>query len=152
MVEELAHNNNESIFINYWHQNEFKSEAMWKMYSTNVNNAIAIQTDFKKLKNELGVDVSINKVKYIEYSKQFANINDAFLRKRKAFEYENEVRAIFHSIAKRGSGGAEYKVNLNKLIFSVYAPEWFYELVQDIVTKYNYSFDGQYSALKQEPF
>lgn len=33
-------------FISCWHCNESESEAMWKLYSTNVNNALAIQTTY----------------------------------------------------------------------------------------------------------
>jgi hypothetical protein len=37
-----------STLVNCWHQNEFESEAMWRLYSEN-HKGIAIQTTFQDL-------------------------------------------------------------------------------------------------------
>ena len=66
-------------FISCWHCNESESEAMWKLYSTNVNNALAIQTTYQQLYEALDKDpaIEIGKVKYIDFSKRFSSANAA---------------------------------------------------------------------------
>ena len=79
-------------FISCWHCNEFESEAMWKLYSTNVKNALAIQTTYQQLYEALDKDpaIEIGKVKYIDFSKRFSSVNGSFWYKRKSFEHERE--------------------------------------------------------------
>lgn len=42
-------NYRKKIYANCWHQSDFKSEAMWKLYTNNGNEGIAVQTIFEKL-------------------------------------------------------------------------------------------------------
>lgn len=155
LIKQISTRKGDLNFINCWHQNDYESEAMWKLYSKNVANAIAIQTTFEKLKKQIGEKASIGKVKYIDYSKRFVGINEAYWHKRKAFEFENEVRAIVHRSGRR-KDGIEIEIDLNELICNVYispyAPSWFYELVKDIISKYEYDFDVKYSNLNEIPF
>jgi len=83
-------------FINCWHENPHESEAMWKLYSNYLENAIAIKTSMKSLYNALGKnpDINIGYVNYIDYSNKFVGINESFWFKRKSFEHEREVRAV----------------------------------------------------------
>ncbi|QHI73610.1 hypothetical protein [Aminipila terrae] len=156
LVEQISMRHDNMIFINCWHENEYESEAMWKMYSKNVENAIAIQTNFGELKKQIGEKASIGKVKYIDYSKRFVGINKVYWNKRKAFEFEREVRAIVHGFDECGKNGIEIKIDLKELICNVYvspyAPSWFCELVKDIIKKYGYGFDVKYSELREAPF
>ena len=48
LIKQISTRKGDMIFINCWHQNDYESEAMWKLYSKNVANAIAIQTTFEK--------------------------------------------------------------------------------------------------------
>ncbi|WP_164174629.1 hypothetical protein [Ruminococcus flavefaciens] len=143
-------------FISCWHCNEHESEAMWKLYSTNVKNAIAIQTTYQQLYEALDKDpqIEIGKVKYIDFSKSFSSINGAFWYKRKSFEHEREVRAIVKS--QQAHSGIEKAVDLEKLISAVYispyAPKWFEDVVRDVMEKYKLNKPLYYSEMLKTPF
>lgn len=55
-----------TTFINCWHQNQYESAAMWKLYGV-MNDSIAIETDIKTLSNLLPPRVYLHKVEYIDY-------------------------------------------------------------------------------------
>lgn len=147
-----------SICISCWHCNDFESEAMWKLYSVNVTNAVAIETTYQRLYEALGDDpyIDIGKVKYIDYRKQFSGIGcGAFWYKRKSFEHEREVRALIRNHKNDGKG-VSHPINLHTLIENIYvspyAPEWFADVVRDIVKKYNLNKSVCYSSIKDQPF
>ena len=98
------------IMCNCWHQNEEESMAMWEKYQMR-NSGIAIKTTMENLKKSLSneLDVFIGQVKYsssetyeIKYVFDYVseNLSDEkpiyfpYFYKRKAFEYEHEVRLI----------------------------------------------------------
>ena len=62
-----------NTFVSCWHCDQYESEAMWKLYSTNVKNALAIQTTCQQLYEALGKDpsIQIGKVQYIDFTKRF---------------------------------------------------------------------------------
>lgn len=148
----------EQTFINCWHMSEFESEAMWKLYSKDITNAIVIQSTYERLYEALGKDpyICIGKVEYIDYSKNFSPINDAFWCKRKSFEYEKEVRAIVQCPESTGKLGIELPVNIEALIenlyVSPYASSWFYEVVQSVIEKYDLKKSILQSQMKVTPF
>jgi hypothetical protein len=90
----------ELVLINGWHSNEYESAAMWNLYS-HENTGIAIQSTTKKLSKcfeENNEDmIWIGKIQYLDFSKdgmdEWNDVFEAFLIKRKSFEYENEIRA-----------------------------------------------------------
>lgn len=147
-----------SACISCWHNNDFESEAMWKLYSANVKNAVAIETTYQQLYNALGKnpDINIGKVKYIDYRTQYSSVGyGAFWYKRKSFEHEREVRALIRNHTNNGVG-ISHPVNLDILITNVYvspyAPEWFAEIVRDIVKKYGLNKRVLYSSMSDSPF
>ena len=146
-----------NVFVSCWHCNQYESDAMWKLYSANVKNALAIQTTGRQLFEALGKDpsVKIGKVRYIDYTKQFAPINGAYWYKRKSFEYEQEVRAVTH-VRKAACCGIEKDVDIEKLItgiyISPYAPKWFEDVVRDITEKYGLNKPIFYSEMAAKPF
>ena len=84
--------------VNCWHESPHESDAMWRLYSGE-HEGIAIKTDFKSFSESfVGEEVvHIGKVSYIDYdTDRISELNslESFLRKRKSFEYENEVREI----------------------------------------------------------
>ena len=91
----------ELVLINPWHYNEYESAAMWNLYS-HENAGIAIQSTTRKLSkcfNDNKEDtIWIGKVQYLDFSKdgtnEWDNLIQAFVTKRKSFEYENEIRAV----------------------------------------------------------
>ena len=90
------------MLISCWHESDYESAAMWKLYSKD-DNGIAIRTDFVSLKNGLtsSEDIFIGRIDYIDYGADSLPHNDrlsAFLCKRKSFEHEHEVRAIIPSM------------------------------------------------------
>ena len=46
----------EHTYINCWHLNNYESEAMWKLYSKDYANAIAIQTTTKSIYEAIDKD------------------------------------------------------------------------------------------------
>lgn len=148
----------EHTFISCWHMNTFESEAMWKLYSRDTTNAIAIQTTYQRLYEALGEEpyISIGKVQYIDFSKSFTSINDAFWYKQKSFDYEKEVRAVIQNPEKTGKLGISLPVDIDLLIenlyVSPYASSWFYDVVQSVLEKYSLNKSILRSQMKATPF
>ena len=161
LLGEMAQNGlhaRKTTCISCWHCNEFESEAMWKLYSVNVNNAVAIETTYHRLYQALGEDpyVDIGKVQYIDYRKQYSGVGgSAFWYKRKSFEHEREVRALIRNHKNDGKG-VSVPVNLDilidKIYVSPYAPEWFSDVVRDVVKKYGIDKPVVYSSMTDIPF
>ena len=156
-IEKLGQKSREYTYISCWHLNNYESEAMWKLYSKDCTNAIAIQTTGKRLYEAIDKDpnISIGKVKYIDFYNRFTSINGSYWYKRKSFEYENEVRLI--TIKMNSSDKGIYiPVNINDLIeriyVSPYAAEWFFDVVKSVVEKYDIKADVTYSNMKEKPF
>ena len=149
--------NRKSTYINCWHENDYESEAMWRLYSSFIDNAIAIKTTYKRLYESLGKNafIEIGRVKYIDYSKEFASINNSFWCKRKSFEHEKEVRAIK---IKRDltDSGIMVPCDINNLIEAVYvsptSPNWFIDQVNDVNGKYGLNLEVKHSELTITPF
>ena len=96
-----------------WHENDYESAAMWKLYS-DLEKGIAIQSTFKNLKEcffDGDPDVAIGKVEYLNYNEDsipWGNklyIYKPFVYKRRSFEYEHEIRAMVfvHNGRKRNN-------------------------------------------------
>jgi hypothetical protein len=147
----------EITFINCWHENTVESEAMWKLYSNFMDNALAVKTTYKRLYESLGKDphINIGRVKYIDMKQQYAGINAAYWRKRKSFEHEMEVRAIVVDFQCKDKG-KELLCDLNLLIEAIYvsptSPDWFIHLLKDVNNKYGYDFEIKKSDLLLSPF
>jgi len=144
------------MFINSWHENEHESAAMWKLYLKS-DGGIAIRSTFSRLRGCFGnetPDIHIGKVRYIDYLKVAISEEDffkPFLRKRKSFEHEREVRAIVFAYGKTEDGltnlsspafsiGMPAPVDLDKLIDRIYlaptSPKWQFDLLKSIIPKY----------------
>ena len=107
------------VYLNCWHMNDVESDALWKLYSENKYETIAIQTTFGKFESEIKHKwprdgIRISKVKYdLENAGEpignppegrlfsilgWANI----IYKRTSFAHEKELRAfIFQGYDKR---------------------------------------------------
>ena len=160
-IKELRPN----ININCWHINEFESAGMWKLYSQ-TNESICIQTTFGNLEKALPKKIKFGKVKYINYDKDWIPESDnyyPFIYKRKSFEHERELRAVFDSSEKnfekefeKTENGYWVNLSLKTLIQKIYvspeADDWFVELVEKVKNKYNLNFKKVYkSPLNNEP-
>ena len=76
-------------------------QLMWNLYS-HENAGIAIQSTTTRLskcfRDNNDDTIWIGKVHYLDFSKdwmnEWNNLFQAFVTKRKSFEYENEIRAV----------------------------------------------------------
>ena len=143
----------ELTYINSWHMSEYESEAMWKLFSKNEEEGIALQSTLKRL-NECFTnypeDVYIGQVDYIDYQSHHIpgdKLFRPFLHKRKSFEHEKEVRAIISKFSKEGKkqkrvydSGVYVPIALDVLIEKVYispiSSKWFHDLVHSVLDKY----------------
>ena len=144
-------------FISCWHENEHESEAMWKLYSTFIEHAIAIRTTYARLYEALGQnpDIQIGRIEYVDLENDFVDVNDTFWRKRKSFEHENEVRALIFDPEHKGAGIAvpcDVKTLIESVVISPRAPGWFATLVADVTQRFGYELPINQSFLSQEPF
>ncbi len=102
------------VYLNCWHVNDHQSAALWKLYSENKYETIAIQTTFGKLKSEIENKWSRNggphiaKVKYVledagepignhPEGRLFSALSRAnIIYKRPSFKHEEELRAFIY--------------------------------------------------------
>ncbi len=152
-----------------WHSNDHESAAMWKLYAR-TDEAVCVQTTFRKLRDAMGTNARVGMVRYVDYETDWipeSNPLAPFLYKRKSFEHEHEVRALIPpaNIAEilRGTGAEANKpgewvpVDIAQTIERVFiapdAPDWFLELVQQVTNRYEQgAVPVVRSALAREPF
>jgi hypothetical protein len=123
------------VYLNCWHMNDVESAALWRLYSENKYETIAIQSTFEKLDSEIKLKwsrdgISITKVKYdpenagepvdeIPGGKLFtASGWENIIYKRKSFKHEQELRAfIFQRFDKEiRERGLRNEAHLEKLM------------------------------------
>ncbi len=104
-VIKLWHKWRKWVMCSCWHRGKQESMGMWGRYDLH-NSGIAIKTTIRGLRDSFShkgsVDVHIGRVWYKEYQdikvpkniREIHTIYLPFFYKRKAFEFENEVRAI----------------------------------------------------------
>jgi hypothetical protein len=99
-MEDLVFKIIKSSVVNCWHQNDFESEAMWRLYA---NKGVAIQTTVENLVHSIDDQrVFFSEVKYIDFDDQNLTISDCLhqkglnpLLKRLQFKHEQEARLYF---------------------------------------------------------
>ena len=88
------------IFVNCWHANEHESAAMWSLYLSQAEG-VAVQSTVGRLKacfDATDKTILIGNIEYIDYAETGVP-NNVFCRailKRKSFEHEREIRAVYH--------------------------------------------------------
>lgn len=160
-MESVYFNLMSCVVVNCWHQNDFESEAMWKLYSDS-HKGIAIQTTAESLVESV-IDprssaIYFSEIKYINYDSPdlkpgdcVVNGNIGPLLKRTAFQHENEARLYF-SPKKKYINPSEAKptpefvaVDINKLIHKIfispYASEPFPSSVECVLKMFGISDD-----------
>jgi hypothetical protein len=150
-------------YVHCWHISAHESAAMWKLYSSSTTDAIALHTTTAKLRKALPEQVGLGKVRYISYEHDeipFGDLRWPLMHKRKSFEHENELRALYFDRKRMGaSNNPEHwksePTDLNDLIEAIYispwAKRWLFDLVKKVVRRYQLSIPVKQSALQQEP-
>lgn len=160
-------------FVNCWRMNACESAAMWKIYSS-AKESVCLQTTYARLRGALAADVHIGVVEYISYEHDKIPAGNTFwplMRKRRSFEHEQELRAVWSDLAGVSSAGPavasghEYApspqlgvwkpVDLALLIEKVFvsptAKPWFLELVKKVLLKYEVALPVHQSDIAAEP-
>lgn len=147
-----------STFVSCWYENEGESEAIWRLYCPPPSIGIAIRTTYSALNKSLGDDlsISIGQVKYIDFKKEFADINDAIFRKRQSLSHEKEVRAVIRESGINEILGKALPVDLSTLLHEVvispFAPTWFKDVLQETMLRYDVTAKVSFSELLLDPF
>lgn len=87
-----------SFHLNCWNAAAHESSAMWRLYS---NEGIAIVSSMERLTNALAKanrKIYCGHVDYLDYETEgfeTGNVFNPLLRKRKSFDFENEVRLVW---------------------------------------------------------
>lgn len=142
-----------TTFVNCWYESDYESMAMWRLYSTDNSNAVAIRTTYGRMRDALKVKtgVGIGRVNYIDFSNPpdyFMNGISRFWYKSNHFAHENEVRIMPYHIYEGSRTNAEeippgvlLPMDLNVLIDKVYvapwAQPWLLFLVKEVSEKYS---------------
>ncbi|MDI1318962.1 MAG: DUF2971 domain-containing protein [bacterium] len=153
-----------TMFVNCWHESDYESLAMWRTYGSGGYN-LAVITDVDGLTAAIeGAEtpnIYCGRIKYINYQRDripAGNNFAAFLRKRKGFEAEREVRLLIWDIPpslKEGptekivfdvthkSGGIDVPVKLKSLIKGVRVapntPDWLLTTIRGATERYGLS-------------
>jgi hypothetical protein len=157
----------QEYLISCWHVNEHESAAMWSLYLKS-GEGVCIQSTYRRLRSCLPKCVLIGQVNYIDYNTEGFSADNAFnfiVHKRKSFEHERELRAIFWAVD--GTPEAQpYKeriekvglwidVNLSSLIETVQispaAEPWLAKVIQEVTAKYDLPAPVSQSALAESP-
>jgi hypothetical protein len=162
-----------TIFANCWHQNDYESAAMWRLYLKS-DEGIAVRTTARNLVKSLqnaDKTVRITKVKYIDYHVDMIDASNALLPaafKRRSFEHEKEVR-LFHyqsvgpfhdsdeleSLVAAQPTGIAVPVDLDDLVQEVFvapkSPPWIFHLVGSVARKYGLRAKVLQSSLSASP-
>jgi hypothetical protein len=107
--------------VSCWHESEYESDAMWKLYSAS-GQGIAIESTVEQLIESLGdrTDLIIDRVRYMDFEQDPIEKGHRHYRlfvKRKCFEHESEIRATI-LLPKEGEGVA-LNCDLDILIASI---------------------------------
>ena len=152
-----------------WHSNEQESAAMWKLYAK-TDEAVCVQTTFRKLRDAMGSAARVGVVRYVDYETDWipeSNPLAPFLYKRKSFAHEHEVRALIPPedvgtvlkgrALEPGEAGRWVAVDIVRTIENIFiapdAPDWFLHLVRQVTARYEHGeLPVVRSALAQAPF
>jgi Protein of unknown function (DUF2971) len=134
----------EGVFVNSWHCNEHESMAMWKIYGAE-SSGIALRSTYNRLiksfpeKNE---PIHVGVVRYIDFDEDAEPQDEdwlPFMHKRKAYEYEQELRALTRA-DDADAAGVYVGVDLDELVEGVVlapgTPEWVLDVVRDLAERY----------------
>ncbi len=150
-----------------WNKSESESYALWKIYSE-MNKGIMITSQIDKLVTAFEnteEEIQMSEIKYIDFEKEKiydGNLNYPLIHKHKAYTYEEELRLIYKVPEESGilfdweneknNFGKNIKLDLDNLIddivLSPFSPDWFMELIQNLITTYGLNKQIRKSVIK----
>lgn len=160
-------------YINCWHLSEHEPAAMWKLYA-GVDAGIAIQTTYSRLTCAFDTFAEPVNIGLVQYDPEFifgrTNLIRFVMHKRKSFDHEKEVRAVFWRLPQHHDGfidsdepapvplpswksppGEHVAVDLQRLltriVISPAAPSWLQAVITDVVQKYGLQLPVERSQL-----
>jgi hypothetical protein len=158
--------------LNCWNMSDYESAALWKQYLEG-SEGVAIQSTFGRLTESFvgggDLPVYVGTVQYIDYETDIVPVGNAmhpFLRKRKSFEHENEVRAVMFRVPTRegridwgfepfGPDGEYVSIDIDRVVQAIHvsptAPGWFKALVESVVARYGLDKPVINSSLADRP-
>jgi len=153
--------------VSCWHMNEHESAAMWSLYMR-ANEGVCIQSTYAKLREALPECVLIGEVRYLDYATGWFGEDNVFnfiMHKRRSFEHERELRAIFWEVmgteeantykSKLTNNGIWFDLDLEKLLESVrvspLAPHWLFDVVENLNATYSLNVLARQSDLNGDP-
>jgi hypothetical protein len=149
-----------SVLLHCWHANEHESVAMWRIYLKS-EEGVAIQTTTDRLQKAFGPmhdQAFIGAVRYLDYQRDClpeAHELGPFFCKRKAFEYEREVRVVLRASEPCAERGRYVAADLTRLIervvISPSAESWFEKLVRSVTRRCGFELRIERSELGCEP-
>ena len=165
-------------YVSCWHNNNYESAAMWKLYLKS-DEGIAIRSTTRRLVNCLAQcpeRIFVSKVKYIDFGTEAIendrgvwNALDGIIHKRVSFAHEREVRAFMYkpelfapaeeettmNLERSTPPGYSIGIDLSTLVESVYvsptAADFFYELVKTVSARFHLSAPINRSVLGEKP-
>jgi hypothetical protein len=133
-----------SMYVNCWHMNNSESAAMWKLYTSH-HQSVCVRSTYELLSQVLPRECMLGCIKYIDYSRDLIDrsiVLNYITHKRKSFEHEKEVRAVFWDSSRLKDvltegppepAGNIYAVDLNRLITAIYVSPAADDLLLDVV-------------------
>ncbi|HET9283697.1 MAG TPA: hypothetical protein VFR24_17215 [Candidatus Angelobacter sp.] len=118
---------------------------------------MAVQSTVGLLRKYTEQQITVGRVRYIDYCKAFPDISFPHFFKRNGFEHEREVRAVIidphadSSIVGKAVGIIPQALILGVKV-SPLCPSWFLEIVQDVTRKYELNIDVTISSLTKKSF
>jgi hypothetical protein len=150
-----------NLFVNCWFMSQGESEGIWRLYGGG-DQAVAIQSTYSRLMKAISKRaIWVGTVRYIDYETDEVSFRWTFLpalHKRKAFEHEQELRAIYDRVFPTAEVPlGEYEpVDLNALVAKLYvapgSPCWFRETVKRVAERYGLNVTVDQSKLDISPF
>lgn len=133
---------------------------MWRLYSPK-EEAVAVRSTYERLRTALPDCVRIHQVVYVEDPEQESRADRLarFFYKRKAYEHEKELRAVFPpkeapatgNRARETDGGWFFAIDADTVIERVYvspfAADWFEAVVGGVIRRYGRRFAVERSTL-----
>ncbi|MCH7693875.1 MAG: hypothetical protein IID50_10570 [Proteobacteria bacterium] len=142
-----------TVYINCWHTRDHETAFLWSNYASNIDG-VAVKSTVGRLRasiSEVKRPIYIGPVRYIDYQTEAIQENNAFnpyFLKRKSFEPEQELRAVFHHLLD-GVGWSERALEDNppgvlipcnltdlveEIVVSPLTPDWYLELVSETLS------------------